>query len=264
MKLLVVQNKVAKNIIETIRQISSLLENVDFSNIDFIIFPEMFTTPYEEGYFRLFAQDTSGKVIKFLKELSLRANAYIIGGTVPEKSDKDIFNTSYIFDRTGEIIAKYRKIHLFSIKYPNGEIFDEAKTLSRGKEVVTFDTEFGTMGIMICFDIRYPEQASQLQKQGVKVIFVPAAFNTYTGPLHWETTFRARAIDNQLFMVGASPSRESFGNYSTYGHSLCVDPYGKVIRELNESTEIMDVEIDLELIDEVRTNIPIIKNKIGI
>ncbi len=262
MKLLVVQNKVCETIDETLGKISDLLKDVDFREIDFIVFPEMFTTPYEYGYFELLGQDKNGEVVTYLKNLANDTGSYVIGGTIPEKDEGKLFNTSFIINRYGEVISKYRKIHLFSVRYPNGEEFDEAEILSRGEDVVTFDTEFGKMGIMICFDIRYPEQAEIIRKAGAYTIFVPAAFNTYTGPLHWETTIRARAIDNQLFLVAASPSRESFGNYHTYGHSLIVDPFGRIIRQMDEVTGMMEVEIDLDLVDEARSSIPILKNKI--
>ena len=94
------------------------------------------------------------------------------------------------------------------------------------------------------------------------MIFVPAAFNTFTGPLHWRTTFRARAIDNQLFMVGCSPSRNSFGSYLTYGHSLLVNPYGEVLNEMNEQPGYFTMSVDLNLVEEARNRIPILKNRV--
>ncbi len=114
---------------------------------------------------------------------------------------------------------------------------------------------------MICFDIRFPELADKLMKLGAKVIFVPAAFNTYTGPLHWQTTFRARAIDNQLFFVGCSPSADSFGEYCIYGHSIVTNPLGEILNELKEEPGVIIQKLDLKEIEEVRNKIPIVKNK---
>ncbi len=264
MKILMVQNTVRKYIKDTILEINQMLEKIDFDKVDFIVFPEMFTTPYEHKYFQLYKQSQNDEVNEFLSDLAKKTNAYIIGGSIPEYNDGKIYNTSNVFDRKGNLIAKYQKIHLFSVEYPNGESFSEKEILSQGEDIVTFETEFGIMGVMICFDIRFPEQAELLREKGAKIIFVPAAFNTFTGPLHWEVTFRARAIDNQLFIIGVSPSRESFGSYNTYGHSLAVDPYGKIIKKLSEKSGLIEVEIDLDLIEEARNKIPIIKNKVRI
>lgn len=261
MQVLVIQNSVKETVQENLKNLSLQLSKIKKDDLDFIVFPEMFTTPYEETYFIRNKQDELGEVVSFLKSVASQFNAYVIGGSIPESNQDKLFNTTFIIDRKGQIITKYRKIHLFAVEYPNGEKFDESHFLSPGNQVVTFDTEFGKMGVMICFDIRFPELAYQIQSMGANVIFVPAAFNQFTGPLHWDVTFRSRAIDNQLFIVGSSPSNDSFGQYHPYGHSLVVDPYGKIIKQLNGQEGIMQVEITLDLINEVRRRIPIVKNQ---
>jgi len=260
MKLLIIQNQVKETIDENLEHLHDLLSSINDDLIDFIIFPEMFTTPYQMSYFKKNKQSEDGAVIQFLKETATSFHAYVVGGSLPEFSEGKLYNTAYIINTQGHILTKYRKKHLFSVTYPNGESFDESLTLTPGKETITFHTEFGTMGVMICFDVRFPMLARDIQKMGAKVIFVPAAFNTFTGPLHWHTTFRARAIDHQVFLVAASPSRNSFGDYEPYGHSLLVDPWGKIIHELDEKESYMLVDIDLEEIDKVRTSIPIVRN----
>ncbi len=264
MKLLVIQNQVMEGIEDNLTHLNNLFSTISHQNFDFIILPEMFTTPYELQYFKKNAEGKNGQVLKFLKEIAIKFKSYVIGGTVPELDNNKIYNTSFILNRSGEMITQYRKIHLFSVTYPNGEVFKESDVLTPGNEIISFDTEFGKMGIMICFDIRFPVLAHLLQKQGVKAIFVPAAFNTFTGPMHWHTTFKARAIDNQLFMIGSSPSRNSIGNYEPFGHSLIVNPLGEIINELNENEGHIISDIDLKDIDKARESIPIVKNQIDL
>lgn len=262
MKILVIQNKVFESTNDNIKHLSNLLKPI--KDIDFIVFPEMFTTPYEHKYFKINKQTTQGPVLDFIKAIAKKFHAYVIGGSIPEYDDSKLYNTTYIINRQGKIINHYRKIHLFSVNYPNGKSFSESDLLSAGNQIKTFDTEFGPMGIMICFDLRFPVLAKKLREKGAKVIFTPAAFNSYTGPMHWHTSFKARAIDNQLFMVGASPAGDSFGDYEPYGHSLVVNPLGKIIKELDASEGTMVVDINLNEIEQARQAIPIIKNEINL
>ncbi|XMB72883.1 carbon-nitrogen hydrolase family protein [Mycoplasmatota bacterium WC30] len=262
MKLLVIQNRVFQDIQDTLTNIKLQIQKADTRCLDFLVLPEMFSTPYELKYFKSHKQTKSDEVISFLTELASKYNIYIIGGSIPYYENDKIYNSTFVFSRTGEIISQYNKIHLFEITYPDGVYFREADVLTKGKEIVTFDTEFGIMGVMICFDIRFPLLADKLMNQGAKVIFVPAAFNTYTGPLHWRTTFRARSIDNQLFIVGCSPSNDSFGNYDIYGHSIVVNPYGEVLKELDSQRGVIEIDLDLKQIETARNGIPILKNRV--
>lgn len=264
MKIAVIQNRVYEHIEDTLADIDRLLKANLVHDIDFLVLPEMFTTPYELKYFVSHQQDQSGIVFDYLKRLAIHNHVYVIGGSFPYAENGKIYNTSFVFDRAGHVIARYDKIHLFEVEYPDGSMFSEREVLEAGNKIVTFDTEFGRMGLMTCFDIRFPYLAERLMEENAQVIFVPAAFNDYTGPLHWHATFRARAIDNQLFMVGASPSADSFGNYRVYGHSLIVDPFGKIRAELEEKRGILVFDVDLTIIEKVRRSIPIIKNRVDL
>ncbi len=188
----------------------------------------------------------------------------MVGGSFPESVGALTYNTCLIIAPDGGTIAKYRKMHLFEITYPDGRTFGENRVLTPGKEIVVFPTAFGPMGVMICFDIRFPRLADLIAEAGARVIFVPAAFNTFTGPLHWHITFRARATDNQLFMIGASPSRNSAGGYEPYGHSLACDPFGRIIGELGENEDVLIVDLDLGAIEQARAAIPIRRNRIDL
>lgn len=264
MKITVIQNQVKEKISDSLKSVNELLIKSGISNTDFIVLPEMFTTPYELKYLKENAGKDTSLILSFLKNIALKYNCYVIGGTIPFKENNKIYNRMYVFNRFGEIITKYDKIHLFEVTYSNQKHFKESDILTKGNEIITFKTEFGEMGVMICFDIRFPRLAEKIADKGAKVIFVPAAFNTFTGPLHWRTTFRARAIDNQLYLVGCSPSRNSYGNYLTYGHSLLVNPYGEVLNEMNEQPGYFTMNINLDLIQEARKRIPILANRVDL
>lgn len=261
MNVIVLQNKVAEHISDSIDGVYAQIEQANIKQVDFIVLPEMFMSPYDLNSFQKNSQTLADDVILFLSNLAREYQAYVIGGSIPFEQEGKLYNTSFVFNRSGKIILRYDKMYLFEVTYPDGSTFRERDVLEAGDIPGVFDTEFGKMGLMICFDIRFPELADRIAKQGVKAIFVPAAFNTFTGPLHWHTTFRARAIDNQLFVIVASPSRDSFGDYEVYGHSMIVSPLGKIIKELNEAPDIIETEIDLGEVEHARNVIPIIKNK---
>ena len=175
---------------------------------------------------------------------------------MPERDGDLLYNTCFVFDRSGGQIARHRKTHLFDVDVKGGQYFKESDTFSAGKDVTVFDTEFGKMGLCICFDMRFPELARLHAMEGAQVIFVPAAFNMTTGPLHWELMFRSRAVDNQVFTVGCAPARDENGPYVSYGNSVAVDPWGKVLMCADAEECILTVDVDLEEVHRVRCQLP--------
>ncbi len=227
---------------------------------DFILLPEIFTCPYDNRCFPAYAQEDGGEVFQFLSNLARDHQCYLIGGSVPEVDEQGkIYNTSYVFDRGGDLIGKHRKVHLFDIDVPGGQYFKESDVLTAGDSVTVFDTEFGKVGVCICFDIRFPDLFLTMREMGVRMVFVPAAFNMTTGPAHWETLFRSRALDQQIFLLGCSPARDTEASYVAYGHSILTDPWGRVINELDEKEGLLSEVIDLDLVDAVRQQIPLRK-----
>lgn len=139
-----------------------------------------------------------------------------------------------------------------------GQRFRESDTLTPGDSLSVFDTEFGRCGLAICFDLRFPEWFRLLVLQGAEYIFVPAAFNDTTGPLHWELLFRARAVDSQCFVFGTSDAREETASYHAYGHTLAVDPWGQVLGMLDEKPGILFTEVEAKKIREAREQLPVL------
>ena len=256
--ILALQKKTYASPRENMDAVRDMLDQYKGEMPDFLLLPEIFTCPYDNSQFPLFAQKDGDSVYCFLSELAWTNHFYVIGGSVPERDEEGkIYNTSYVFDRKGELIGKHRKVHLFDIDVPGGQYFKESDVLSPGKEMTVFDTEYGRMGVCICFDIRFPDLFLQMRRAGVRMVFVPAAFNMTTGPAHWQTLFRSRALDQQIFMAGCSPARDETASYIAYGHSIVTDPWGRILKELDEKEGILDIELDLAETDRIRTQIPL-------
>lgn len=229
---------------------------------DMISLCEMFNCPYSGKYFSSYGErEASSETIDMLKSAAREKGIYIIGGSIPEIAGDKIFNTSYVIGPEGEVIARHRKTHLFDVNIENGIRFMESDYLSPGKDITVFDTSFARVGLCICYDIRFPEMIRSLALKGAQLIFVPAAFNTITGPAHWETLFKARALDNQVYMAGISPARDVNGVYAAYGHSIITSPWGQVIGEANEGQEIIYCDIDLGYENKVRQELPLLKHR---
>ncbi|MDD2533867.1 MAG: carbon-nitrogen hydrolase family protein, partial [Eubacteriales bacterium] len=187
---------------------------------------------------------------------------WLIAGSLPERDNRGrIYNTSFVFNREGQMITRHRKIHLFSIDVPGGQYFQESDTLTAGDTATVFATEFGAIGLCVCFDFRFPELARKMALDGAKIIVVPGAFNQTTGPAHWELMFRSRAVDNQLFTLGCAPARNLEATYQSWGHSILVDPWGSIVTQLDDQTGQIVATIDLDAVEKTRLALPLLKNR---
>lgn len=231
-------------------------------DIDFIILPEMFNCPYSNDKFIEYCEyEHESETLKHISKLAKKHNVHILAGSIPERDDDKLYNTSYLFDRTGSVIAKHRKMHLFDIDVEDKITFKESNVLTAGDSVTIADTEFGKIGIGICYDVRFVELARIMIENGALILFYPGAFNQTTGPAHWELLFRSRALDNQVFCVGVAPALNEDASYHSYGHSIVTNPWGEVITQADEKENLILCEIDLDEIKKVRKELPILKNK---
>ena len=261
-KIAAIQMSTVADKMENVRTVKTYLEKIKDENPDFVILPEMFCCPYQTENFPIYAEKEGGPVWQQLSGYAKQYGIYLIGGSMPEKdAEGNVYNTSYIFDREGKQIGKHRKVHLFDIDVKGGQTFKESDTLTAGDSDTVFDTEFGKIGVMLCFDIRFPELSRMMVNDGAKVIFVPAAFNMTTGPAHWELSFRTRALDNQIYMVGCAPARDVSAGYISWGHSIVTDPWGRVIDMLDEKKGILLAELDMDYEEQVREELPLLKSR---
>lgn len=261
-KIAAIQMSTVADKMENVRTVKAYLEKIKDENPDFVILPEMFCCPYQTENFPIYAEKEGGPVWQQLSGYAKQYGIYLIGGSMPEKdAEGNVYNTSYIFDREGKQIGKHRKVHLFDIDIKGGQTFKESDTLTAGDSDTVFDTEFGKMGVMLCFDIRFPELSRMMVNDGARIVFVPAAFNMTTGPAHWELSFRTRALDNQIYMVGCAPARDVSAGYISWGHSIVTDPWGRVIDMLDEKKGILLAELDMDYEEQVREELPLLKSR---
>ena len=261
-KIALCQMNVVDNKQENIMTATSMINEAANKNSNFIVLPEMFNCPYSNDKFVEYAEEEESSItLDCISKLANKHNVYILAGSIPEKEDSNIYNTSYLFDKDGKIMTKHRKMHLFDIDVKDKIYFKESDTLTPGNQFSVAETSFGKIGIGICYDVRFPQLAQINVSKGAKILFYPGAFNMTTGPAHWELLFRARALDNQVFCVGVAPALNENASYHSYGHSIVVNPWGEVVCQLEQKEELKIVKINLNEIEKVRDEIPILKNK---
>ena len=240
---------------ETMNKAERMIREAAANGADFAVLPEMFSCPYSRKYFRSFASAGHKSTVAILSALAKELGIYIVGGTVPELAEGKLYNTCFIFDREGRQIARHRKIPLFDSDSLN---IHESHTFSPGNEITVFDTEYGKMGCAVCFDVRFAELFRAMAMRGARLVFLPAQFNTLTGPVSLELLIRSRATDNQMFVVGAEAARYEGFSYECWGHSMAADPYGAKIAECDETEQVLYVDIDLDKVENTRAQFPVL------
>ena len=260
MRIAQIQSHVYIDKMKNLEQLEERLEELAWQKPDLVMLGEMFCCPYETKLFPVYAEpEGGGSVWRELSRLAKKHGIYLAAGSVPERDGEGrVYNTAYVFDRAGRQIGKHRKVHMFDIQVEGGQHFKESETLTPGDKCTVFDTEFGRVGLCICFDFRFPELARKMVLDGARLILVPAAFNMTTGPAHWELMFRGRAVDNQCFVAGTSCARDREAGYVAWGHTLLVSPWGDVIEEMDEREGVMVHDIDLSYADKVRAELPLL------
>ena len=233
-----------------------------------VVLPECFNSPYGCQYFPKYAEKIlpsppskeDAPSWHMLSSVAAETKTYLVGGSIPEfvPEGKKYYNTSLVFNPSGQLIATHRKTHLFDIDIPGKITFKESEVLSPGNKVTIVDLpEYGKIGLAICYDVRFPELAMIAARKGAFMCVYPGAFNTTTGPMHWSLQARARAMDNQVYVAMCSPARDMEATYHAYGHSMIVNPNADIIAEADEKETIVYAEIDGAKIEETRKGIPL-------
>lgn len=261
-KIAACQMQVADDKEANLKKAVDLMEEAAGSGADLVVLPEMFNCPYDNEKFPLYAEDRgNSETLRIISKAARECGMYVVAGSIPESSGESIYNTSFIFNPRGDVIGSHRKLHLFNIDVPHGVTFKESDTLQAGREITVVETDLAKLGVVICYDIRFPELSRLMALMGVELLVVPGAFNMTTGPAHWETLIRTRAVDNQFFLAAASPARDESASYVTYGHSMIVDPWGDVLAQAGSGEEIVYATVKPSRIKEVRQQLPLLKNR---
>jgi predicted amidohydrolase len=204
-----------------------------------------------------------GPILSAMRALALKTGVWLLLGGFPEKSDKPdrINNTSVLLDPEGRIAATYRKMHLFDVDVPGGKRFRESDTVAPGSDVVVATTPWGGLGLSVCYDLRFPELYRAHTAQGARIITVPSAFTLETGKDHWHVLLRARAIENQVYVMAPAQVGTHGPSRRSYGHALVVDPWGVIVAECGDQEGFALARLDFAYQDKIRSALPCLTHR---
>ena len=204
-----------------------------------------------------------GPIVQACLDMARQAKVWLFAGGMPERTPdpKRVHNTCLVVSPEGDLASKYRKIHLFDVQIPGAAEFMESRTVAPGAEPVVVETPLAPIGLSICYDVRFPELYRELAKRGARVVVVPAAFTMHTGKDHWHALLRARAIENQVYVLAPAQFGRANEKRLCFGHSLVVDPWGAIIADASDREGIVVAEIDLEFQDKVRRELPVLDHR---
>ncbi len=191
-----------------------------------------------------------------LRQLAVDHGIHIHCGSLLERAGSDIHNTAVVFDPAGEIVASYRKIHLFDVEIPGGRKYLESETITAGGDIVTFAIGDITFGLATCYDLRFPELFRELAWRGAQVILLPAAFTMMTGKDHWQLLLRARAVENLCYVAAAGQYGSCPPAYESYGRSMVVDPWGVVVAQAGDGVTTVIADLDMQRLRQIRKTFP--------
>lgn len=257
-----VQTVSGPDVAENLRVAGELVAEAAAAGARLVALPEYFPliTADETAKVRIRERDGEGPLQDFLRETALRHKVCLVGGTIPlaaVAADK-VRNSTLVYDERGERIARYDKVHLFGFR-KGEESYDESRTIEAGREVVRFDSPAGPTGLSVCYDLRFPELFRAMG--AVNLIILPAAFTYTTGRAHWEVLLRARAIENQCYVLAPAQGGRHPSGRVTWGHSLVIDPWGEVLACREEGPGVIVADVDPARIASVRESLPALRHR---
>lgn len=264
MQVAVIQMVSTANIDANLRQAQALLEQAAQAGVRLAVLPESFAVFGHADVASIAAAEAggAGPIVSWLEQTAARLKLWIVAGTVPllaagERGGKP-YAACLVVNAQGEQVARYNKLHLFDVAVADqhGQ-YRESDTYQAGNEVVLVDTPVGRLGLSVCYDLRFSGLYSQLREQGAEIIAVPSAFTAVTGAAHWHSLLRARAIETQCYILAANQGGQHTQTRMTYGHSLILDPWGEVCAEHAQGEHVIQAEINLPQLHELRQQMPV-------
>ncbi len=253
---------------KNVEEALSAIDRAVAAGADLVSLPELFTFLGPKDEILENAESIPGPTVDRLAERAREHGVWIHAGSMYERATdgpagdaERAYNTTVLLDDAGEIVATYRKLHLFDVEIGERVSVLESERVAPGDDVTVVETPFGTLGLAVCYDLRFPELFTALSRRGADVLFLPAAFTLQTGKDHWEPLLRARAIENQAYVVAAGQVGRKPNGVTTYGNSMIVDPWGTVVSRIGERSGVITAEIDLEYLERVRRELPSLSHR---
>ncbi|NLO80151.1 MAG: carbon-nitrogen hydrolase family protein [Xanthomonadaceae bacterium] len=251
---------------DNLAQAAALLEEAAAAGARLAVLPENFALLGSDEHDKLDIAETDGNgpVQAFLAEQARRHGIWLVGGSVPLRSEEAerVYSACLVYDSAGERRARYDKIHLFDVEVGAQEAYCESRTVKPGRlQPVLVDTPFGRLGLSICYDVRFPELFRRLVAEGMELLAIPSAFTATTGAAHWQTLVRARAIENQCFVIAPGQGGEHPGGRRTHGESMIVGPWGEMLARLDKGPGVALAEINLEALHHLRRRFPALTHR---
>ncbi len=264
-KAAVIQMNSSSKVEDNLRLAELLLRQAADQDAQLAVLPENFSQmPLSEKQ-RLQATEpfSQGPIQEFLSQISNELRLWIVAGTISitAKTQNKVRSASLVYDDKGQCMCRYDKQHLFDVDLANGESYKESSYIESGNQTQLIDTPVGKIGLSICYDLRFPEYYRLLSEQGADIITVPSAFTHTTGQAHWLTLLRARAIENQVYILAPGQTGQHDNGRSTFGHSVIFDPWGDQLSLLEADNGVIYAVIDHDRIRQVRQQIPCLKHR---
>ena len=258
-KVAVVQMNSSSSIKNNLCDVEIFLQQANENHVDLVVLPENFAFMGRKETDKLMVAEQigEGEIQNTLGKLAKDHNIWIIAGTVPIRAHGNKVRAScLVFDNKGLCAARYDKIHLFDVRVSQSESHQESMTTERGDELVVVDTPIGRVGLTVCYDLRFPELYQKLLQKGAEVFSIPAAFTALTGVAHWEVLLRARAIETLSYVLAPNQGGHHDSGRQTYGHSMVIDPWGKILGCQQSDVGMVTAEIDLLGLRQLRQQFP--------
>lgn len=227
---------------------------------ELIVLPEHFSYRGKEDGLKEYAEEIPGPVSNWAQNLAHNLGIWLLAGSIPERSGDCVYNTSILVNPKGEIVSNYRKIHLFDVTVGTS-VYRESAIFAPGKTPCIAQTPVGTLGLTICYDVRFPELFGYLSRMGAEIFLLPASFAMLTGKDHWEVLLRARAVENQAYVIASNQVGESPEKKISYGRSMIIDPWGLVIGQAYDTETVVVAEIDLSYLRTIRSSYPFLTHR---
>jgi len=266
MRVAAIQMCSGRDVAANLEEAGRLVRRAASAGAQLVVLPENFALMAADDAERLrnAEAELDGPAQDFARGIAREQGVWLVAGTIALRTDSSarVRSACFLFDSSGEVRARYDKIHLFDVRLENGEHYRESAAIEPGSRVVVADTPVGRMGLAVCYDLRFPELFRRMLDAGAELFAVPSAFTALTGRAHWEVLLRARAVENISYVIGADQGGRHSNGRETFGSSMIVDPWGAVAARIDRGVGVVTGEIDADYLRRIRGSLPSIHHRV--